>query len=440
MRIKTAVRKSALSLLITLLFIQPLMAREVLDKVIAVVNSGVISQYELDNYTKYVLATMESQGNAVIPPSDVLQDQVLNRMILDKIQLQMAEQTGIEVDSITVSEAIQYLARQQGKTAEQLRQSIEDKGINYDEFRNIIANDITIQRLQAREVARDVVIAKSDVESYLSSPAGQDRSGTEYRLSHILISAPEAPTPDALKLVQAKADSLVAKLQKGDDFAKAAMTQSAGRQALSGGDLGWRTTGELPTIFASYIPAMQIGDVVGPIRSSGGFHIVKLTGKRTTREDKLVETHARQITISPDNHTSSEEARKILASIRKQIVNGADFAKIAQKKSQDLRSAAKGGDIGWVNEQAVLPKFYEVMNQLRNNEISEPFQTEEGWHIVQVLDRRNQYTSNEAAYNRALEVLTMRKTNEAIESWTKRIRDEARIDIMLPNVANNKQA
>lgn len=439
MRIKTAVRKSATSLLITLLCVQPLMARQTLDKVIAVVNASVISQYELDNYTKYVLANMEAQGNDVIPPSDVLQDQVLNRMILDKIQIQMAEQTGIEVDSITVSEAIQYLARQQGKTVEQLRQSIEDKGISYDEFRNIIANDITIQRLQAREVARDVVIAKSDVESYLSSPAGQDRSGTEYRLSHILISAPEAPTPDALKVVQAKADNLVAKLQKGDDFAKAAMTQSSGRQALSGGDLGWRTTGELPTIFVNYIPTMKIGDVVGPIRSSGGFHIVKLTGKRTTREDKLVETHARQITIIPDNRTSSDEARKILTSIRKQIVNGSDFAKIAQKKSQDLRSATKGGDMGWVNEQAVLPKFYEVMSQLRNNEISEPFQTEEGWHIVQVLDRRNQYTSNEAAYNRALEVLTMRKTNEAIESWTKRIRDEARVDILLPNVASNKQ-
>lgn len=440
MKIKTLVSKVSFALLMGAVSITPISARQTLDKVIAVVNSDVISKYELDNYTKYVIANMEAEGNTILPPKDVLQEQVLNRMVLDKIQVQLAEQTGIEVDSITVSDAIQHVARQHGQTLEQFKNSIEKKGLQFDDFRAIVRNDLIIQRLQAREVSRDVVIAKADVESYLSSAAGQDNSGVEYRLNHILLLAPESPTPEALKVVQAKAEELVVSLQKGADFQKTAIAKSAGRQALNGGDLGWRTSGELPTIFVNYVPTMQVGDVVGPIRSAGGFHIIKLAGKRTTETDKLIETHVRQILIVPDNNTSSEEARTLISSIRKQIINGADFAKIAQKKSQDLRSASKGGDMGWVNEQAVLPKFYEVMSKLRNNEISEPFQTEEGWTIVQVLDRRNQATSNEAAWNRAMEVLTARKTNEAIEAWTKRIRDEARVSILLNNDTSNKQA
>lgn len=415
----------------------PIHAAQVLDKVIAVVNNDVISQYELNNYSKLALLDLESQGNA-LPAADVLQTQLLNRLVLDKIQVQLAEENGIEVDSITVTEAVQYVARKKGLGLDEFKRNIESKGVSFDDYRAQVRNDLLVQRLQAREVARDVVISKSDIESYLSSPAGQDHSGTEYKLSHILLLAPESPTPAAIKQVQTKAEELVANLQKGGNFEKAAMSQSSGKQALNGGDLGWRTTGELPTIFVNAVPTMQVGDVVGPIRSAGGFHIIKLTGKRITKNDKDIETHVRQILIIPDSHTSSAEAQKLLQGMRKQIIDGADFAKIAQKKSQDLRSAAKGGDIGWVHENAVLPKYFEAISKLRNNEISEPFQTEEGWHLVQVLDRRTQHTSNEAAWNKASEILTMRKTNEAIEAWTKRIRDEARVEIFLPNTTTKQ--
>lgn len=406
-------------------------ARQVLDKIVAVVNSDVISKNELDNYTNLIVANIRAQGNTTLPSKDVLQEQVLNQMVLNKIQLQLAEQSGIAVDSITVSEAIQYMAQQKKQTLTQFKESMEQFGINFDEYRNYIHNDLVIQRLQAREVAYDVVVAKSEIESFLSSPAGQDHSGTEYRLSHILLSAPETPTPAALKQVQSKAEDLVTTLKAGADFQKTAMAKSAGRQALSGGDLNWRTTGELPTIFVNYVPTMQVGDIVGPIRSASGFHIIKLVGKRTASESDRIETHVRQILIVPDSRTSSAEAKTILTSLRKQILNGADFAKLAQKKSQDLKSAAKGGDIGWVSEKSVLPQFYQVMSKLRNNEISEPFQSEDGWALIQVIDRRTQFNSNEAAWNRALEILTARKSNEAIESWTKRIRDEARVSIML---------
>jgi peptidyl-prolyl cis-trans isomerase SurA len=431
MNIKNIVTKLAFISFASLFCLQPAAAKQVLDKIVAVVNNDVISQYELENYTKLLVADLKAQSDAALPPKEILQEQALNRMILDRIQLQLAEQSGIEVDSITVSQALQHLSQQKGQSLEQLRYETESRGVKFDEYRELVRNELIIQRLQAREVSQDVAIAKSDIESFLSSPAGQDNTGTEYKISHILLLAPESPTPTALKQVQAKADEIVASLKKGADFQKTAMAKSAGRQALNGGDLGWRNTGELPTLFVNYVPTMQIGDIVGPIRSAGGFHIIKLQDKRTANEDHKTETHVRHILIVPDKNASSEEAKAVLTAIRKQIVKGADFSKIAAKKSQDIRSASKGGDMGWVNEQSVLPKFYEVMSKLRNNEISEPFLTEDGWNLVQVLDRRTRHTSDEAAWNRAMEILTIRKTNEAIEAWTKRIRDEARVSILL---------
>jgi peptidyl-prolyl cis-trans isomerase SurA len=431
MNIKNAVSKLAFVVLVSGVCIQPVLAKQVLDKIIAVVNNDVISQYELENYTKIVAADIKLESDGALPPKDVLKEQVLNRMILDKIQLQLAEQYGIEADSITVSQALQNMARQKGETVEQLKNKIESSGIPFDEYRNLIRNEIIIQRLQSREVAQDLAISKSDIESFLSSPAGQDNSGTEYRISHILLLTPEAPTPAALKQVQAKADEIVASLKNGADFQKTAMSKSAGRQALNGGDLGWRSSGEMPTMFVNYIPNMKVGDIAGPIRSAGGFHIIKLQDKRTNNDENRIETHVRHILIVPNKNTSSDEAKAILTSIRKQLIKGTDFAKIAAKKSQDQRSASKGGDLGWVTEQSVLPEFNQAMAKLRNNEISEPFQTEDGWNLVQVLDRRTKHTSDEAAWNRALEILTIRKSNEAIEAWTKRIRDEARVNILL---------
>ncbi len=427
-------------LILSLFFaLSPAYAKQTLDKIIAVVNSDVISQNELDNYTRVVIADLKSKSDTALPPKSVLQEQLLNRMVMDKIQLQLAEQSGIEVDSISVSEALQQIARSDGKSMEQFKRDIESSGISFDEYRNLIRTELILQRLQAKEIAQHIVISKSDVEAFLSSPSGQDQSGTEYRLSHILILTPDTPTPNALKETQTKAEEVVANLKSGADFAKTAMTKSAGRQALNGGDLGWRTTGELPTLFVNYVPSMKVGEVVGPIRSAGGFHIIKLQDKRLANSDKRTETHVRQILIVPDQNTSSDEAKAVLAKLRYQLLNGEDFAKVAQQKSQDARTAAKGGDLGWVNEQNVLPKFYQVMSKLRNNEISEPFLTEEGWNIIQVLDRRTQHTSNEAAWNRASEMLTMRKFNEALEAWSKRIRDEARVTVLLPG-AKDKQA
>jgi peptidyl-prolyl cis-trans isomerase SurA len=431
MNTKNVVRSLSLICAALIICLQPVYARQSLDKIVAVVNNDSISQTELDNYTRLVTSEMSQQPGSVLPPKSVLQNQILNRMILDRIQLQLASQAGIELDSFTVSQALQGIAQQQGISMEQLKRSVEARGISFNEYRDIIKTDMTIQNLQSKEVAQNINVSKTDIEGFLNSPAGQDNSGTEYKLSHILLTTPESPTPDTLKAVQAQAEDMVIKLRNGADFNKMAMSKSAGRQALKGGDLGWRSAGEIPTIFVSYVPTMQVGEIAGPIRSASGFHIIKLQEKRISSEETRTETHVRQILIKPDANTSSEEAKDIILSLQQQITKGADFAKIAEQKSQENRTATKGGDMGWLTESSVLPKFYQHMNKLRANEISEPFETEEGWHIIQVLNRRTQRTSNEAARNKAQEILTIRKTNEALEAWMKRIRDEARVEILI---------
>lgn len=431
MNIRVFARKFAVLCALLAAYPQPSLARQVLDKVIAVVNGDIISENELSSYMKLVTSEFKS-SNTTLPPKDVLKRQVLNRMIYDKIQEQLAAQSGIEVDSLTISQAIQNIARQQGQSVEQLKKGIESRGINFNEYRDLIRSELTIQRLQSKEVSQDISVSKNDIESYLRSPAGQDQSGTEYKISHILILTPESPTPEALKKVQAQAESVTAKLKAGADFSKMAMSTSAGRQALNGGDLGWRSIGELPTLFVNYVPSMKTGEIVGPIRSAGGFHIIKLQAKRVGAEEVRTETHVRQILLTADSDTASEKAKHNLEKIRAQITKDSDFAKLAAEKSQDSNSAAKGGDLGWITESSVSSKFYNVVSKLRNNEISEPFMTDEGWAIVQVLDRRTQRSSSEAAWNRAAEMLTMRKTNEALELWMKRIRDEAHVEILLP--------
>lgn len=432
MNINSQIRRFfALCLLLTMCP-QPGLARQPLDKVVAIVNNDVISQSELNNYEKLLTSDLK-QGSGLM-----LQRQVLNRMILDKIQVQLAEQSGIEVDSIMVSQTIQNIAKQQGESFEGLKNTIEARGIRFNDYRELIRSDLMIQHLQNREVNQDINISQNEIESYLSSPAGQDQSGTEYKLSHILLLTPESPTPEALKKAQQQAEDLVAKLKNGADFSKAAMTKSAGRQALKGGDLGWRTAGEIPTLFVAYTPNMKVGDVIGPIRSSSGFHIIKLQDKRTASEESRIETKVRMILIKPDANTSDSEAETILAALQQQINKGADFAKLAAKNSQDPRTSAKGGELGWVTANNVPNKFAQAMSKLRNNELSDPFRTDEGWCLIQVLDRRTQLTSNEAAWNKAREILTVRKSNEALEAWTKRIRDEAQVEIMLSDETEAK--
>lgn len=408
-------------------------AEQPLDRIVAIVNDDVITKLDLLSHTKLLLSRIDPK-QANLPPQHILERQILNQMILDTVQLQLASSMGIEVDSATVDETLKDIAENEQLTLDQLRHKLAKAGIPFSDMREHVRHEIIIARLRQREVGQEIVVSSADIDSFLNSPVGQDHTGTEYHLSHILLSAPSSPTPEALDQLQLKANSIVNELKAGANFAEMAMAKSTGQHALEGGDLGWKRISELPTLFVKHVPSMQLDEVVGPIRSANGLHIIKLTGKRNGNKETHVETHVRHILIKPGVNLSDTEAKNSLEQIRKQIINGANFAKLAEQKSEELSTAIKGGDLGWISTAAVTPEFYAQMQKLTpgnvNAALSQPFKTELGWHLIEVLGRRSQDDSIEAARNKATEILRQQKFQDMLEAWLKRIRGEARIEIL----------
>lgn len=424
------IRNKSLLFAVYLIFFNLYAAAQPLDKIAAVVGGEVVTLSELSEKIKLVTNNLSKQ-NIVLPPKPILERQVLNKIILDHIQLQLAAQFAIEVDSSSINQAIIDLAKNENLTVAEYKQKIHKDGMTFDNFREHIKTELTLAKLQQREVGNDIRISSLDIDGYLNSAIGQDNSGTEYRLGHILIVAPEKPSQDALKAIDNKAREIIAALQQGKDFKQLAAGYSSGIQALEGGDLGWRQINEVPTIFVKYVPNMKINEVVGPIQSASGFHIIKLQDKRSGKKNNYQEFRVRQILIKPGANTSDQEAAANLLSLRQQIMQGQDFAKLAEKKSEELSTAVKGGDLGWIKSNAVMPEFWEVITKLKTGEISEPFKTELGWHLVQVMASRDTSSSTDAMRHRVAEILREQKFNELLEIWLKKIRDEAKVEILL---------
>ena len=408
----------------------PAYAGQHLDKIVAVVGEDIITSSELSEKTTLVTNNLVKQ-NINLPSKKVLEQQVLNKIILDHIQLQLAKKFAIEVDSISINQAIMDLAKNDHLTVAEYKQKIQRDGMNFEDFRAHIKTELTLARLQQREVGGDIKISSLDIDGYLNSPIGQDNSGTEYRLGHILIVAPEKPSPAALQEIDVKVNAIISDLRQGKDFKQLAASYSSGAQALQGGDLGWRQINEVPTIFVNHVTNMKVNEVVGPIKSASGFHIIKLQAKRSGKNNDYKEIKVRQILIKPGVNTSEQEAAANLLALRKEILNGKDFAKLAQRKSEELSTAVKGGDLGWITSHDVLPAFWEEIVKLKTGEISQPFKTDLGWHLVQIMGNRDAGSSSDALRNRIAEVLREQKFNELLEIWLKKIRDEAKVEILL---------
>lgn len=401
-----------------------------IDKIVALVNNEIITNVELMQYKKLLLAQLDLR-QITLPEESILKKQILNQMILEKLQLQLAMNAGIEVDSLELNAAMQTVAHNAGLTLTAFQQQLTRNGIALTTFKTNLQNEIILEKLRDREIGHEIVISNADIDGFLNSPLGQDQSGAEYHLRHILLTIPEAPTPQVTSAIKQQAINLVTELKAGADFAKMAVAKSAGQQALNGGDLAWRKISEIPTLFIKYVPTMAINDIVGPIPSANGFHIIKLVDKRIGNIKPHLETHVRQIFLKPNNHASDLDLKNKLLKFRQQILQGKDFATIAKRNSEELNTADNGGDLGWVDEKAVLPKFYQQMQLLKNSEISQPFKTELGWHLIQVLDRRSQVTSIAAARNKVKAILRDRKYQELLEAWLKRLKDNAKIEILL---------
>jgi len=397
-----------------------------LDRIVAVVNNTIITDSELNHQTTFLLAHLQ-KTETELPPLTILKKQILEKMILQTLQLAMAEQIDIKVDQDMLNQAIQHQAKQEKLSLEAFKTSIEKTGISFKTFREQVKKELITMRLQQRVIGEQITISKVDVDNFLNSPVGQDKTGTEYHLSHILLLLPRNPSSKQLASVQAKAKKIIQQLNAGTKFSTLALEKSDGQQALKGGDLGWRTLNAMPTLFAPHLPAMQSGEILGPLRSNSGLHIIKLLGKRIAKESLESETHVKHILLKTGNHRSHTEAKKLLQNLRKKILAGASFDKLAKQHSDETRSAEKGGDLGWVTQSALLPAFQRRMNGLSPGDISQPFQSNLGWHLIQVLNRRTQQDSAQGARHKVKALLFQRKFEETLLAWLYELKENANV-------------
>ncbi|MEI2742861.1 MAG: peptidylprolyl isomerase [Candidatus Competibacter sp.] len=432
-----------------------------LDAIVAVVNDDVITRRELNEGIGLIERQLR-QRKVPIPPRPALEHQVLERMILARLQARAAERNGITVDDATLNTAIETLARNTKMTLSQMRQTVEKDGIPYAKFRDDVRREIMGARLRQKLVDSQLQVSEQDVESLQAQLANQGGFGlsaeeagggggggaSQFHIAHILIALPEGPSPQQIEAARRRAGEMLARLRKGADFQQLAVSESGGPQALEGGDLGWRSLEQLPTVFAPVVPKLRPGQYSEPIRSPSGFHIVKLLEVRGGGEARarptastnppatITETRARHILLQASAQLSDDEARRRLEQLSERIRGGEDFETLAKANSDDATSGARGGDLGWVAPGMMVPQFEQAMNALQPNQISAPFKTPFGWHIVQVLERRQARPSPQMERARAREALLRRRSDEEWELLMRRLRNEAYVEIRLDPAAS----
>ena len=407
-----------------------LAAPEPLDRIVAVVNDNVITSSELADRLQLVKAQLVGQ-NTSLPPENVLERQVLERMVIEELQMQLARDTGVIVDDIELNNALRDIARKNGMNLIEFRKTVEQDGYQFNRLREDIRIDMTTARLRERQINNRITITDQEVESLLSREAQLGEQSVEYLLGHILVALPEAASPEQIQTARDKIGRIASELAAGADFAQKAIAESDGQQALAGGDLGWRNAGQIPRLFVDTVVAMQVGEVSQPIRSPSGFHLVKVVDKRGEAKQFITQTNARHILIAPTAVISNTEARLRVERLRDRIANGEDFAALAQANSADTRSASRGGDLGWVNPGDLVPPFEQAMDALPAGGLSDPVQTQFGWHLIQVVERRQQDVTEEVRRNQARMALFRRKVEEETQLWAQRLRDEAYVDFRL---------
>jgi peptidyl-prolyl cis-trans isomerase SurA len=363
-----------------------------------------------------------------LPPANVLRQQILERLVIQEVQLQRADRAGIKVPDEMLNESLKDVAERNQMTLDQLPRALEAQGINYAAYRDSIRKEMTIQMLRQRDVLARIIVTPREIDHYLEK---QQESGenTEYNVSHILLSLPEAASPGQLEDVQQRAADIVQRARGGEDFAQLAVSYSNSKTALEGGQLGWRKSAQLPTFIAELVTAMQTGQVSEPVRTPSGFHIIRLNDQRGAEEQVMInQVHVRHILMRTNELQDDETVRQKLAKLRERILAGEDFAGLAATTSEDPSSAAEGGDLGWQGPKTFVPDFERVIDALEEDEISEPFKTQYGWHIAQLLGRRVHDNTDEVRRQHAFSTLRESKADEETELWLRRLRDEAYIE------------
>ncbi len=407
-----------------------------LNRIAAVVNNSIITQTELDNRIETITQQIIQSGTAP-PTQDILERQVLEQLIIETLQMSLATATGIKIDDETLNRTVKRIANNNDLSLSKFRKILEEDGFEFSEFRENIRQEITIRRLHERQIHRSVVVSQQDIEQFLSrQPADVNRDKT-FHLAHILVALPEAANPEQIISARKKIDSITAKLDQEADFAALAVSYSDGQQALRGGNLGWKKFAELPTLFANVIPQLNVNEVSKVIRGSNGFHLVKLLDVKGEKRHNINKTHARHILIKTDEKSSGKDAKKEIIQLRKRIIEGEDFAKMAEMHSDDMGSAVNGGDLNWLAPGETVPPFEEAMNSLSQDEISQPVQSTFGWHLIQVLERKEFDDTVAVERNQAHQIIRQRKIEEETETWLRNLRDEAYVEYRNTTLPNN---
>lgn len=399
-----------------------------LDKVAAVVDRSVILQSEIDERVEQI-AVRARAGGMALPEPEVLRQQVLDHLINEQLQMQVASRVGFVVNDEQVNAAIENIRQTNQLSPEAFAKQLQRDGLTVPALREKIRRELTLQQIQQGMVQQRIQISPQEIDNFLSSADAQFWISPEYHLGHILVSLPQSPSAEELAAAEKKAESLVKKLRQGAAFNEVALAESDGPDALDGGDLGWRKTTDLPSLFAEIVPELQVGQVSEPARSGAGLHILKLYDKRG--DDQQIETQSkvRHILIKPSAIVSDEEAKARLTRIRQQILDGADFAKLAKEHSEDIGSMMSGGDLGWSRPGMFVPEFEGAMKGIAQGEISQPFKSQFGWHILQVEERRQEDISDAILRDKAARILTSRRFEDELQIWLRELRDDAFVDI-----------
>ncbi len=405
-------------------------ATKEINGIAAVVDDDVITLNELNRRVNELSKQLSAKGTRV-PPKAILERQLLERMIVEKLQLAMAEKRGIQVADEQLNQIIGDIAKRNGMGMDKFRAALKKDGISFASFREQIRNEVIVSRLKNAMVDSRVNVSAQEVDAFLEGQSQQSAKNTEYHLRHILVALPGNASPEQIQEKKRKAEGLLGRLHKGEDFRQIAISYSDGPQALEGGDLGWRRLAQLPALFAEVVTKMKKGEISQLIRSSGGFHLLQLVEERGEQKVMLRQVHARHILIATNKLVSSDAAHKRIERLRQRILKGEDFAALAKVNSDDTGSGAKGGDLGWADPSIYVKEFQEALKETKVKTISPPFKTQFGWHIVQPLGWRTIDNTEEAKRNQAFAALRQRKAEEETQNWLRELRDQAYVEYRL---------
>jgi len=399
-----------------------------LDYIVAVVDDDVVLASELISRIATVREQIVAQ-NARLPPEQVLYSQMLERLIMESLQIQMGARAGVRIDDATLTQSLAAIAQQNGMTLEQFQDVLAADGINYREFRDDVRREMTIQRVQRARVNNRVHITEEEIQAFLDSPVGRDVLSDEFRVGHILLLVSDNVAPADVAAAEAEAEEIRRELVAGADFRQMAITRSAGSRALEGGDLGWRKAGALPSLFADVVIELEPGETPPPMRSGRGFHIIQLLERRGVSNLMVQQGRVRHILVVPSEIRTRAETRDLIFEIRDRLIAGEAFEDLAREYSDDPSSALAGGDLGWSASNSFVLEFGTAMDNAEVGVVTEPFRSKDGWHILEVQERRDHDMSEEAMRNMAVRVLHTRRFEEELEIWLGEIRDEAYVEI-----------